>query len=280
MSMNARATVSIITLVSLWTVVVFSLYTIRVAAQDEAGWISYARCEGTGGFVPLECFRGSEKLADAYASPGLSVFLNKLFLGAMSLGAVLAVLRLAWAGFQYMASDLWANKQHAKDIIQETLLGLFILLGISLILNQINPDILKLNVNITKLPPTAPAAPTTPATNSYNATYPPAQGFTAPNNAPPPKRGPPLAPGSSQNYNDGREIPYGAWCNYRALDSFNYFECFGTSDDCGKATQKPADNGSTVVLSCREESSFPDTPDNLPDTTPADCTVSGNCPTD
>src|SRR3989338_7674098 len=154
MSMNARATVSIITLVSLWTVVVFSLYTIRVAAQDEAGWISYARCEGTGGFVPLECFRGSEKLADACASPGLSVFLNKLFLGAMSLGAVLAVLRLAWAGFQYMASDLWANKQHAKDIIQETLLGLFILLGISLILNQINPDILKLNVGITKLPQT------------------------------------------------------------------------------------------------------------------------------
>ena len=160
MKIFARTTISIITLVFVWTAVVFSVYTVRVAAQDEAGMVSYARCEGTGGFVPLECFKGSEKLADVYASPGLSVFLNKLFLGALSLGAVLAVLRLAWAGFQYMASDLWANKQHAKEIIQETLLGLFILLGISLILNQINPDILKLNVGITKLSPAQQQAPT------------------------------------------------------------------------------------------------------------------------
>ena len=160
MNISARTIVSTAVLVCIWTVVVSSLYTVRVAAQDEAGMVSYARCEGTGGFVPLECFKGSEKLADVYASPGLSVFLNKLFLGALSLGAVLAVLRLALAGFQYMASDLWANKQHAKEIIQETLLGLFILLGISLILNQINPDILKLNVGITKLSPAQQQAPT------------------------------------------------------------------------------------------------------------------------
>ena len=154
MKIFARTTISIITLVFVWTAVVFSVYTVRVAAQDEAGFISY-----NAQFVPLEKFEGSAKLADAYASGNLSTFLNRLFLGAMSLGAVLAVLRLAWAGFQYMASDLWANKQHAKEIIQETLLGLFILLGISLILNQINPDILKLDVGITKLPPAQQQAP-------------------------------------------------------------------------------------------------------------------------
>ncbi|MEK7480407.1 MAG: hypothetical protein AAB665_03935 [Patescibacteria group bacterium] len=159
MNARTRTTVSILALLCAWTVIVFSVYAVRVEAQDEAGMVSYARCEGAGGFIPLECFKGSDKLADAYTSPGLSVFLNRLFLGAMSLGAILAVLRLAWAGFQYMASDLWANKQHAKEIIQETLLGLFILLGISLILNQINPDILKLNVGITKLPPAQQQAP-------------------------------------------------------------------------------------------------------------------------
>ena len=111
----------------------------------------------SGRFVPLEKFEGSAKLSNAYASEGLSDFLNKLFLGAVSLGAILAVLRLAWAGFQYMGNDLWSSKQHAKEVMQETLLGLFILLGISLILNQINPDILKLNVGISKLPPAPPA---------------------------------------------------------------------------------------------------------------------------
>src|SRR3989344_6331452 len=54
----------------------------------------------SGRFVPLEKFEGSAKLSNAYASEGLSDFLNKLFLGAVSLGAILAVLGLAWAGFQ------------------------------------------------------------------------------------------------------------------------------------------------------------------------------------
>lgn len=107
--------------------------------------------EGMSTFVPLEKFSDSAKLSGVYASGELSTFLSRLFLVSMSVGAVLAVLRLAWAGFQYMASDLWSSKEHAKEIIRETLLGLFLLLGIWIILNQINPDILKLKVDINPL---------------------------------------------------------------------------------------------------------------------------------
>ncbi|MBI4093867.1 hypothetical protein HY417_02795 [Candidatus Kaiserbacteria bacterium] len=103
-------------------------------------------CTGFGGFVPLECFQGSRKLTGAYNTDDLGPFMNKVFVGAISLGAILAVLRLAWAGFVYLSSDLWTSKDKAKEIIQETLLGLFLLLGIWLILYQINPDILKLKV--------------------------------------------------------------------------------------------------------------------------------------
>jgi hypothetical protein len=144
-------------LLTLFTLAMFAPHFVH-AQFDESGMIIY-----NARFIPLENFEGSAKLSDVYASGELSVFLNRLFLAAMSLGAVLAVLRLAWAGFQYMASDLWSSKEHAKEIIRETLLGLFLLLGIWLILGQINPDILKLNVNITKLPANAPAAPATSA---------------------------------------------------------------------------------------------------------------------
>ena len=105
-------------------------------------------CQGAGGFVPLECFQGSRKLTDAYNTTELGPFMNKVFVGAISLGAILAVLRLAWAGFVYMSSDLWTSKDRAKEIIRETLLGLFLLLAIWLILKQINPDILKLKINV------------------------------------------------------------------------------------------------------------------------------------
>jgi len=100
----------------------------------------------TQGFVPLADFSGSSKLSEVYASADLGIFIGRLFFAAMSLGAILAVLRLSWAGYQYMGSDLWGNKEHAKEIIRDTLLGLFLLLSIWIILYQINPGILSLEV--------------------------------------------------------------------------------------------------------------------------------------
>lgn len=119
---------------------------LSLEAQEQPANIT-TDCSGAGGFVPLECFRGSNKLSDAYRTGELGRFMNKVFVGAISLGAILAVFRLAWAGFIYMSSDLWTSKENAKEIIKETLLGLFLLLGIWLILYQINPDILKLKID-------------------------------------------------------------------------------------------------------------------------------------
>lgn len=99
-------------------------------------------------FVPLEDVSRSPKLAGAYNSSDLGALMNRVFVGAISLGAILAVLRLSWAGFVYMSSDLPGAKSNAKEIIWDTLFGLFLLLAIYLILKQINPDILKLKVDI------------------------------------------------------------------------------------------------------------------------------------
>jgi len=45
-----------------------------------------------------------------------------------------------------MTTDLWSSKEHAREVIRETVLGLLLLLAVWVILSQINPDILRLNV--------------------------------------------------------------------------------------------------------------------------------------
>ncbi|MBI5644669.1 hypothetical protein HY970_01070 [Candidatus Kaiserbacteria bacterium] len=76
----------------------------------------------------------------------LANFFNSAFKTAISVGAILAVLRLAWAGYLYMGNDMWSHKSKAKEIIGDVVLGVLLLLSIWIILNQINPDILKLNI--------------------------------------------------------------------------------------------------------------------------------------
>lgn len=77
----------------------------------------------------------------------MSAYFNALFTLAISAGAIAAVLRLAYAGYMYMgAADMWGNKQKAKEIMGNAIVGLLLLLSIWLILRQINPDILSLKV--------------------------------------------------------------------------------------------------------------------------------------
>jgi hypothetical protein len=77
----------------------------------------------------------------------LAGFFNAAFTLALSAGAILAVLRLAYAGWLYMgAADMWGSKQKAKEVITDAVLGLLLLIAIYIILYQINPNLLNLNV--------------------------------------------------------------------------------------------------------------------------------------
>jgi len=111
-----------------------------------------AHAQGAQGFVPLAVTPGGSKLGQLYSSGNFSDFINGLFKFAIAIGAIVAVLRLAYAGYLYMGqSDMWSHKDEAKTIIADVTLGLLLLLAIYLILFQINPDIVKLNAlkNIT-----------------------------------------------------------------------------------------------------------------------------------
>lgn len=98
------------------------------------------------GFVPLADSSQSPMLQSLYSAEGLGGYVNKLFAMAISVGAIIAVLRIAFAGYMYMMSDMWTNKSRAREILGEVVLGLILLLGVYLILYQINPCILDLNI--------------------------------------------------------------------------------------------------------------------------------------
>ena len=85
-------------------------------------------------------------LQSIYSSGDLGGYINTMFKVALSVGAILAVLRIAYAGYLYMGTDLWSTKGKAKEILGNVVLGLLLLLSIYLILYQINPDILRLDI--------------------------------------------------------------------------------------------------------------------------------------
>jgi len=110
--------------------------------------VAHASGAGTGctnQFCPLANVSNS-RLQDIYSGTDLANFISKLFTFAISIGAILAVLRLGWAGYLYMTTDSWGSKGKAKEVIGDVVLGLLLLLSIWIILKQINPDILKLNI--------------------------------------------------------------------------------------------------------------------------------------
>lgn len=123
-----------------------------LAAYAAAG-IAYAEQTGqqaTQGFVALtpDAASGFAKLSNVSTGQGgssLTQYLNEAFMAALSLGAILAVLRIGYAGYLYVTSDAWGNKSHAKEVLGDAVLGLLILLGIWTIIHIINPGMLSLD---------------------------------------------------------------------------------------------------------------------------------------
>ena len=104
--------------------------------------------QATTQFVPLapmDAQQGS-KLSGIYTGGDLSAYISKLFVFALSVGAIIAVVRLMWAGYLYMGSELWTSKDKARGIFREVIFGILLLLAIYLILQKINPQLLNVTI--------------------------------------------------------------------------------------------------------------------------------------
>lgn len=100
-------------------------------------------------FVAITPSGGSnDSLVSGLFGPNTDIgtMLNTAFLVAMSVGAILAMIRLIWGGWLYMGhSNMWSNKHHAKEVLQNAVIGLLILFAVWIILHQINPQILQVS---------------------------------------------------------------------------------------------------------------------------------------
>ena len=97
--------------------------------------------------TPASALCTGDSLEQLFCNPDLPAMLNSLFQLSITLGGILAMLRIGYAGFLYMGrEDMWSTKTHAKEVFRDAIIGLLLLLAIWLILNQINPDILKLGL--------------------------------------------------------------------------------------------------------------------------------------
>jgi len=78
--------------------------------------------------------------------PSLGEYLNEIFTFTLAIAALLAVIRITMGGITYMTSSSGGATGEARETIKSAVLGLLVILATYLILNQINPDILRFDI--------------------------------------------------------------------------------------------------------------------------------------
>ncbi len=74
---------------------------------------------------------------------GLGTYLNTLYTAGIAIATGLAVLMIIFGGIQYVSSDAIGGKSDGKGKIQDAILGLLLAFMSYIILNTLNPDLLK-----------------------------------------------------------------------------------------------------------------------------------------
>jgi type IV secretory pathway VirB2 component (pilin) len=103
-------------------------------------------------FVPLTSFGPALEFAK---SDSLPAFFNALYKICIGVAATLAVLQIMRAGIMYMGGDSVTETKQAREIIQNAVLGLVLVLAPAIIFSIINPDILNLKIGFDKLTPSS-----------------------------------------------------------------------------------------------------------------------------
>lgn len=123
----------IIALSVLSLVLLVCLLPLAIMAQEKTGYNLLSPLPNTGGQTSTSDFGG---------------YLNQMFRLAIGLAAIFAVFFMVVGGIEYMSTDAWTGKKDGMKKIQNAFWGLVLVLASWLILNTINPDILKLKLDI------------------------------------------------------------------------------------------------------------------------------------
>lgn len=96
---------------------------------------------GGNGFTPLV---GIPNLQD---QTNFNSYINALYAMAISIAALIAVIKIIIAGAKYMLDDIVTHKSEAKEDIKNSLIGLLIIIGAVIILTTINSNLTNTSIN-------------------------------------------------------------------------------------------------------------------------------------
>jgi len=87
------------------------------------------------------------------SDPGLSFgsYINALYALSISIGALMAVIKIIIAGVRYMLSDIVTSKSEAISDIRGAVLGLLIVISAVVVLQEINPQLVETNIFLDKV---------------------------------------------------------------------------------------------------------------------------------
>jgi len=78
----------------------------------------------------------------------LGTYIPVVFKILIGLAAVAAVFKIVMGGFQYMTSDAFMGKKEGKETAKNAVIALVLVVAAWLILNEINPNLLEINLKI------------------------------------------------------------------------------------------------------------------------------------
>jgi hypothetical protein len=97
----------------------------------------------------------------------LSTYLPGMFKFAIGIAAVMAFVMITFGGIMYMTSDAISGKAQGREYVTNAVYGLLLVIGAWVILNTINPQILKFDLNLQK--PSIQSATPTVTSTSYDS---------------------------------------------------------------------------------------------------------------
>lgn len=106
---------------------------------------------GSSGFVPLAPISGLTDSGTVNGSNGLANFLNNLYLYAIGIAGIIAVIEIVIGGLEYSVKDSIESHSNGRHRIQQAILGLVLVLSPYVVFSIINPAILNLSLNLPAL---------------------------------------------------------------------------------------------------------------------------------
>ena len=110
---------------------------------------SMADAQGSS-YTPLAPIKSGnvEYVGNSVNTNDLTLYLNNMFKLGIAIAVALAVVMIIIGGVEYMSTDVVGKKEDGQGRINAALLGLVVALGSYMLLNTLDPDLLKANLNL------------------------------------------------------------------------------------------------------------------------------------